>query len=67
MPGRLKTVTVMTTNLPTPHILVVEDDREISALVARYLRANNLQRLIGPPVEWALARFLAFAVLFAGG
>ncbi|MCJ2083826.1 response regulator [Methylobacterium sp. J-090] len=24
----------------TPHILVVEDDREISALVARYLRAN---------------------------
>lgn len=30
-----------TTNLPTPHILVVEDDREISALVARYLRANE--------------------------
>jgi two-component system OmpR family response regulator len=26
---------------PTPHILVVEDDREISALVARYLRANE--------------------------
>ncbi|NEU13526.1 response regulator [Methylobacterium sp. BTF04] len=25
----------------TPHILVVEDDREISALVARYLRANE--------------------------
>src|ERR1700752_3632476 len=25
----------------TPHILVVEDDREISALVARYLRANR--------------------------
>jgi two-component system OmpR family response regulator len=25
----------------TPHILVVEDDREISALVARYLRAND--------------------------
>ncbi len=24
-----------------PHILVVEDDREISALVARYLRAND--------------------------
>lgn len=27
----------------TPHILVVEDDREISALVARYLRANDLR------------------------
>jgi two-component system OmpR family response regulator len=26
---------------PTPHILVVEDDREISTLVARYLRAND--------------------------
>ncbi len=25
----------------TPHILVVEDDREISALVARYLRGND--------------------------
>ena len=25
----------------TPHILVVEDDREISALVARYLRSND--------------------------
>ena len=25
----------------TPHILVVEDDREISALVARYLRGNE--------------------------
>ncbi len=25
----------------TPHILVVEDDRDISALVARYLRANE--------------------------
>jgi two-component system OmpR family response regulator len=25
----------------TPHILVVEDDREISALVAKYLRANE--------------------------
>jgi two-component system OmpR family response regulator len=25
----------------SPHILVVEDDREISALVARYLRAND--------------------------
>jgi CheY-like chemotaxis protein len=24
-----------------PHILVVEDDREISALVARYLRSND--------------------------
>ncbi|MHC2017116.1 response regulator [Methylobacterium sp. CM6247] len=29
------------TNSATPHILVVEDDREISALVARYLRANE--------------------------
>ncbi|MEH3145614.1 MAG: response regulator [Methylobacterium frigidaeris] len=27
----------------TPHILVVEDDREISALVARYLRGNDLR------------------------
>lgn len=26
---------------PTPHILLVEDDREISALVARYLRTND--------------------------
>lgn len=25
-----------------------------------------IQRLIGPPVEWALARYLAFAALFAG-
>ena len=25
----------------TPHILLVEDDREISALIARYLRANE--------------------------
>ena len=30
----------MTTS-PTPHILLVEDDREISNLVARYLRANE--------------------------
>ncbi|WP_430911980.1 response regulator [Methylobacterium sp. sgz302541] len=30
----------MTTS-PTPHILLVEDDREISSLVARYLRAND--------------------------
>ncbi|KAF1853429.1 hypothetical protein Lal_00041059 [Lupinus albus] len=29
------------TALATPHILVVEDDREISALVARYLRGND--------------------------
>ena len=28
---------------PTPHILVVEDDREISALVARYLRGNDFR------------------------
>lgn len=25
----------------TPHILIVEDDREISTLVARYLRGND--------------------------
>ncbi|MBB3901729.1 response regulator [Methylobacterium brachythecii] len=29
------------TSATTPHILVVEDDREISALVARYLRGNE--------------------------
>ncbi|MGU3536285.1 response regulator [Methylobacterium sp. A54F] len=29
------------TSTPTPHILLVEDDREISTLVARYLRANE--------------------------
>jgi Zn-dependent protease len=26
-----------------------------------------IQRLIGPPVEWAMQRALAFAALFAGG
>lgn len=26
-----------------------------------------IQRLIGPPVEWALRHYLAFAALFAGG
>lgn len=26
-----------------------------------------IQRLIGPPVEWALRHYLAFATLFAGG
>ena len=31
----------MTANAVTPHILVVEDDREISALIARYLRGND--------------------------
>jgi two-component system OmpR family response regulator len=31
----------MSSTPSTPHILVVEDDREISALVARYLRANE--------------------------
>lgn len=36
-----KTGPVMSASGPTPHILVVEDDREISALVARYLRANE--------------------------
>lgn len=35
----LGTLTPMTTT--QPHILLVEDDREISALVARYLRANE--------------------------
>ena len=28
---------------PNPHILVVEDDREISALITRFLRANDLR------------------------
>lgn len=32
---------MMSSNPTTPHILVVEDDREISALTARYLRANE--------------------------
>ena len=27
----------------TPHILVVEDDREVSALVARFLRNNDMR------------------------
>ena len=26
-----------------------------------------IQRMIGPPVEWALGQYLAFAALFAGG
>lgn len=26
-----------------------------------------IQRLIGPPVEWAMAQYLGFAALFAGG
>jgi two-component system OmpR family response regulator len=30
----------------TPHILIVEDDREISALVARYLRANECRATV---------------------
>jgi two-component system OmpR family response regulator len=41
----------------TPHILVVEDDREISALVARYLRANACRVTVagdGPAMEQAL-------------
>lgn len=29
-----------------PHILVVEDDREISALIARYLRANDYRVMV---------------------
>jgi two-component system OmpR family response regulator len=28
---------------PTPHVLVVEDDQEISALVARFLRSNAVR------------------------
>ena len=40
--GKVLPVCPMTTPSPaTPHILVVEDDREISALVARYLRGND--------------------------
>ena len=31
------------TMIASPHILVVEDDREISALVARYLKANDFR------------------------
>src|SRR5262249_37421639 len=27
--------------MPSPHILVVEDDREISRLITKYLRAND--------------------------
>ena len=48
------------TNSATPHILVVEDDREISALVARYLRANECRvSLAGDGV--AMDRILADA------
>ena len=32
----------------SPHILVVEDDREISALVARYLKANDCRVAVAP-------------------
>lgn len=32
---------LQTSMAATPHILIVEDDREISALVVRYLRANE--------------------------
>ena len=42
----------------TPHILVVEDDREISALVARYLRGNDCRVTLagdGREMERALA------------
>lgn len=28
---------------PAPHILLIEDDREVSALVARFLRSNDLR------------------------
>lgn len=41
-----------------PHILVVEDDREISALIARYLRANECRASIagnGREMDKALA------------
>jgi two-component system OmpR family response regulator len=43
---------------PQPHILIVEDDREISALVARYLRANDHRATVaanGRDVDRALA------------
>lgn len=42
----------------TPHILVVEDDREISALVARYLRGNDCRVTLagdGTEMDRALA------------
>jgi len=46
-------------NAPTtPHILVVEDDREISALVARYLRGNECRVTLagdGAEMDRALA------------
>jgi len=32
----------------SPHILVVEDDRDISTLVARYLRANDCRVTVAP-------------------
>ncbi len=41
------------TNPAAPHILVVEDDREISALVARYLRGNDCRVTIaGTVARW---------------
>ena len=42
----------------TPHILVVEDDREISALIARYLRGNDCRVTLagdGTEMDRALA------------
>ncbi|MBE7244776.1 MAG: response regulator, partial [Actinomycetospora chiangmaiensis] len=42
----------------TPHILVVEDDREISALIARYLRGNDCRVTLagdGAEMDRALA------------
>lgn len=48
------------TSTTHPHILLVEDDREISALVARYLRANECRvSLAGDGV--AMDRVLADA------
>jgi two-component system, OmpR family, response regulator len=40
-PARLSGIRFPVTS--TPHILLVEDDREISQLVARYLRGNDLR------------------------
>ncbi len=41
------------TSTTHPHILLVEDDREISALVARYLRANECRvSLAGTAPPW---------------
>jgi two-component system, OmpR family, response regulator len=47
-----------TSMIVSPHVLVVEDDREISALVARYLRANDMRvSVAGDGIE--MERFLS--------